>query len=214
MARMADGKPPKRILSAVFATSRSEMRSKMINVGGFLFEDEETATQAKKEEEGVRFIKEKASLNNPEVVMKLYKTLLQQNLFTTPVGLRFLMELQSILMASEGVNKEDIPPLDTSVFFKAANVPEKTYKKKDRNYKHAFHVALFFSIVFGISVIGMFAIEKISNDNVNILNYREEIINQFEQWEKELQEEEERLKNWEDDLSEREAELNDTKEAG
>lgn len=205
----------------------------MINVGGFLFEDEATAAQAKKEEEGVRFIKEKSALNNPEVVLKLYKTVLQQNLFVTPVGLRFLMELQSYLMASPSVNNEDIPALDTAAFLKAVEVPEKTGdidKKtaqrkrkpvqklnaraaKDGSYKQAFYVTLFFAIVFGISVLGMFAIAELSNDNVTIINYREKLINQYEQWEKELQAEEDRLKDWEEELSEREAALGNTQEA-
>ena len=90
----------------------------MINVGGFLFEDETIAAQAKKEEEGILFIKEKSSLSNPEVVFKLYKTVLQQKLFVTPVGLRFLMELQSVLMESSSIPKEEIPAIDTSVFIK------------------------------------------------------------------------------------------------
>ena len=50
----------------------------MINVDGFLFEDEETAQLARKEEEGIRFIKERTALTNPEVVLKLYKKLLEQ----------------------------------------------------------------------------------------------------------------------------------------
>ena len=65
----------------------------MYNVDGFLFEDEATAQMARKEEEGIRFIKERSALDNPEVVMKLYKKLLEQKLFVTPVGIRFMVEL-------------------------------------------------------------------------------------------------------------------------
>ena len=201
----------------------------MINVGGFLFEDEATATQARKEEEGVRFIKEKSALNNPEVVLKLYKTILQQKLFVTPVGLRFLMELQSFLLESPDVNKEDIPALEASAYMKSIEVSENASESKKEqsqkkrtlkateklnarvvqngSYKHAFYVTLFFAIVFGFSVLGMFAIAEVSSDNVNILNYREKIINQYEQWELELEVEEERLEEWEADLSERESML-------
>ena len=80
----------------------------MINVSGFLCEDEEMAAQARKEEEGVRFIKEKSNLKSQEAVLKLYTTLLQQKLFVTPVGLRFLMELQGALLSS-GMKKEHMP---------------------------------------------------------------------------------------------------------
>lgn len=200
----------------------------MENVGGFLFEDEEVATQAKREVEGVRFIREKSTLTNPEVVLKLYKTILQQKLFETPIGLGFLMELQSFLYASDSINKEDIPAIDTADFMKAVPVEEKATKnktkqrkeeksstesnqvvrsKKEKYYKNAFHVSLFFAIIFGISVLGMFVIAEVSSDNVTILNYRNKIINQYEQWEQELEGEEERLKQWEESLSEREAAL-------
>lgn len=189
----------------------------MIEVSGFLFEDEEIAAQARKEEEGIRFIKEKSTLNNPEVVLKLYKTLLQQKLFVTPVGLQFLLELRSFLEGSPSVDKEEIPAIDTAVFLKAAVAEnsKKTPQKQSAvsvskgSYKQPFYVALFFAIVFGISVLGMFVIAEASNNNVNILNYREKIINQYEQWEKELEAEKERLEQWDADLREREAALRD-----
>lgn len=203
----------------------------MINVGGFLFEDETIAAQAKKEEEGILFIKEKSSLSNPEVVFKLYKTVLQQKLFVTPVGLRFLMELQSVLMESSSIPKEEIPAIDTSVFYKAVTAEsEKTatdsrrervgrqtaqrinaMAKQKQDYKRPFHIALFFAIIFGLSIIGMFAIVEMSRDNVTILNYREKIINQYEVWEIELDSEEERLKEWESELEERENALENKK---
>ena len=37
---------------------------------------------------------------------------------------------------------------------------------------------------------------KISNNNVTILNYRNAIINEYAEWEKELQERESRLDNY------------------
>ena len=148
----------------------------MINVGGFLFEDEATAAQARKEEEGIRFIRERSALNNPEGVLKLYKTLLQQKLFSTAVGLSFLMELQKTLYAASSIKKEDIPAIDMTDFRMVPVEDEETKKKnakkarKEKSYKSSFYVALFFAIVFGISVLGMFVIAEVSSDNVTILN--------------------------------------------
>lgn len=195
----------------------------MINVSGFLFEDEEMAAQARKEEEGVRFIREKSNLKSQEAVLKLYTTILQQKLFVTPVGLRFLMELQSALINS-GMKKEDIPVLDVAAFVPAKEVKEKKpnlqshTKKRDfhpvkkmdtrveqgSGYKQAFHVALFFAIVFGLSVAGMFVIAEVSSNNVNIINYEEKLIDKYEQWSNDLKEKEQDLKDWEKELSERE----------
>lgn len=194
----------------------------MYNVDGFLFEDEATAELAKKEEEGIRFIKERTALENPEVVLKLYKKLLEQNLFVTPVGVRFMVELQNVLLGSTFVAREEIPPIQVSTLVvkkevpveeiegkkkgpvaKAKKVAKKVDQKVEGNYKTPFYVALFFAIVFALSVVGMFIITELSGNNVNILNYRNEILNEYSNWEAELQEKEAELKEWEAELENR-----------
>lgn len=186
----------------------------MFNVGGFTFADEAMADQAKKEEEGIRFIKEKSTLSNPEVVFRLYTTLLQQKMFVTPVGLRFLVELQNILIAAPGIPNDTIPTIDTADFVGARLADAKISKKKKAGlekqltfYKRGFCVSLLCAVIFGFSVVGMFAIVELSENNLTILNYKNELINRYEGWEQELKAEEERLKEWEEDLSDREAAL-------
>lgn len=197
----------------------------MINVDGFLFEDEETAQIARKEEEGIRFIKERTALNNPEVVLKLYKKLLEQELFVTPVGIRFLTELQNILLTSVYIAREEIPPIPVKVATpveKAVQKPveavQKANKKVDEkvggSYKKPFYVALFFAIIFGISVLGMFVINAISGNNINIINYREQLLDEYSGWEAELKTEEERLEKWETLLEERENQLREEMNGG
>jgi len=197
----------------------------MINVDGFLFEDEETAQIARKEEEGIRFIKERTALNNPEAVLKLYKKLLEQELFVTPVGIRFLTELQNILLTSVYIAREEIPPIPVKVATpveKAVQKPveavQKANKKVDEkvggSYKKPFYVALFFAIIFGISVLGMFAINAISGNNINIINYREQLLDEYSGWEAELKTEEERLEKWETLLEERENQLREEMNGG
>ncbi len=185
----------------------------MYIVDGYLFEDEATAKLAKKEEEGIQFIKERTALDNPEVVFKLYKKLLEQELFVTPVGVRFMTELQNILLATPYIAKADIPPIKVKEMQIAPKeeepkqpvkkVARKIDKKVGGEYKKPFYIALFFAIVFGISVIGMFVIMEISGNNTNIINYREEILNEYSSWEVELKEKEAELKAWEAELEER-----------
>lgn len=196
----------------------------MYNVDGFLFEDEETAQIARKEE-GIRFIKERTALNNPEVVLKLYKKLLEQELFVTPVGIRFLTELQNILLTSVYIAREEIPPIPVKVATpveKAVQKPVEAVKKENKkadekvggSYKKPFYVALFFAIIFGISVLGMFAINAISGNNINIINYREQLLDEYSGWEAELKTEEERLEKWETLLEERENQLREEMNGG
>lgn len=184
----------------------------MINVDGFLFEDEETAQLARKEEEGIRFIKERTALDNPEVVLKLYKKLLEQELFVTPVGVRFLTELQNILLTSVYIARDEIPPIPVKANGaeeknERVHVVEKNVEKTPSNgkdYKKPFQVSFFFAIVFAVSILGMFIINSVSGNNVNIINYREQILDEYSSWEAELKTEEERLERWEENLEERE----------
>lgn len=190
----------------------------MINVDGFLFEDETSAQLARKEEEGIRFIKQRTALDNPEVVLKLYKKLLEQEIFVTPVGIRFLTELQNILLTSVYIARDEIPPIPVkTVKHTTKEEPVEVEKKDDkkienkkeerkaqRDYRKPFLVARFFAIVLGISVVGMFVINAISGNNINIINYREQLLNEYSGWEAELKTEEERLEKWEESLELRE----------
>lgn len=80
----------------------------MYNVEGFEFETKEQALQAKKEVEGVRYIKAQMQLDDPEVVRRLYQKLIAQNVFETPVGLSFLSELKQYLQANDSASKSVI----------------------------------------------------------------------------------------------------------
>ena len=206
----------------------------MINVDGFIFEDEETAKLARKEEEGIRFIKERTALDNPEVALKLYKKLLQQQIFVTPVGIRFLTELQYIALSSTYIPRDEIPPIPVAApeatkkeesatpvervvqkpVEAVKNVGKKVYTRVGGDYKKPFYVATFFAIVFGISVLGMFAINAISGNNINIINYREQLLDEYSSWEQELKIEEERLEKWEALLEQRENQLREEMNGG
>ena len=71
---------------------------------------------------------------------------------------------------------------------------------RDDGYKGRYQITLFLSIILTVIIIGMFAITYISGDNVNIINYENQIINKYENWEMQLKEREA-------ELDKREAEL-------
>ena len=200
----------------------------MYNVDGFLFEDEATAQMARKEEEGIRFIKERTALNNPEVVLKLYNKLIEQELFVTPVGVRFLTELQDILLSSNYIPRDEIQGIpvkeanSTAGDGKNSSEENKTVEKvvvktevvESDRYKKHFQIASFLAIVFACSILGMFIVMEISGNNTTIINYRDKILNEYSTWESELKTEEERLDKWEALLEERENALREQMNGG
>ena len=54
--------------------------------------------------------------------------------------------------------------------------------------------------MFGLSLVGVFVIAALSNNNTTILNYENAVIDKYEEWEASLNEREKRLKEWEASL--------------
>ena len=46
---------------------------------------------------------------------------------------------------------------------------------------------MFFAIVFAVAIIGMFSITYLSGNNINIINYENELIDKYSSWEAELE---------------------------
>ena len=168
----------------------------MYVVNGFSFESEKEAERAKKEVESIRIIREQTKLDNPEIVLKLYNTLLQKRYFKTQIGISFLVELREYLCTSSIVKKEDIWPIPIleNKTEPEKKVIEKVVKAPDA-YKTPFRISMFFSLVFVLIILGMFTISYYSKDNVNIINYENALIDKYEKWEAELIEREKQLEN-------------------
>ncbi len=173
----------------------------MHSIGGFSFNTEEAAQKAQKELEGIAYIKENTKMDNPDVVLKLYQKLIMDNLFETPVGFVFLKELQDYLKTIPYIKSEDVYPISVETIkttSKKSNKQSEKQKTNTQNYKKPFGVALFFAIVFAIIIGLMFAINIVSQNNTNILNYENEIIDKYEAWEQELEQREQEIKDWEE----------------
>lgn len=165
-------------------------------IAGFVFGDEAEAEQAKKEAQGVAYIKTKTDMDNPEMVMHIYNKMIQQKLFETAVGYAYLKDLQDYLQSIPFIKKEDIlpipvqhPSLVQSIKRKERTRPVQKQKaqtvEKHVNYKQKYRVARAISVILGICVVAMFAITATTN-NTTILNYENELINKYEAWEQEL----------------------------
>ena len=62
---------------------KKEQEKTSMVVEGFLFANEAEAAQARKEAEGVKYVKEKAQMDDPEMVLRIYNKMIQQRLFDT-----------------------------------------------------------------------------------------------------------------------------------
>ena len=189
---------------------------KKIMIGGFEFSNEAEAAQARKEEEGVKYIREKTDMDNPEMVLQIYNKMIQQNLFETAVGFSYLKDLQEYLMAIPYIAKEDVLPIPVRHPVLESNIrknvrtpakkaksssdtPKTVVKEKNADYKVRYEISLFIAVILAASVIAMFFISA-SSGSPNILNYENKLINKYEAWEQELNEREAAVKQQEQDL--------------
>ena len=201
----------------------------MYKVEGYEFETKEQAKLAQKEAAKVRYIKDQTSMDDPDVVLQLYNSLILKEVFVTPVGFDFLRQLQEYLNTIPYIKNEDILPIpvyrpelveeddpkrEKQVRDRAQKRRQKKAKelraqkkRKNRDYHGAYLVSTFFAVVFALVIAGMFAITYLSDDNVNILNYENAIIDKYEDWQKALDKREKQLDERESELDEREDQL-------
>lgn len=112
----------------------------MYNVEGFEFETKEQALQAKKEAEGVRYIKAQMQLDDPEVVLRLYQKLVAQNVFETPIGMSFLSELQDYIQANDPAKKSVIQMpshVDPELYLDKTETPDFASEKEAEEEREA-----------------------------------------------------------------------------
>ncbi len=198
----------------------------MYQVDGFIYEAREDARKAKKEADGIAYIREQTRLNNPEVVLKLYNKLLDERIFETEVGIGFLRELQQLLRTSPYMEDKEIRPIpiqgktdEVRVEQERIAARERTRKRrlqKERKEKNGlkgegllgrFWLSLAINIVCVAIIAGMFIITYASGKSTTILNYKNAVIDEYEAWEQDLKNREEELSEWESELSALEEQL-------
>ena len=161
-------------------------------IAGYFFEDNDLYREALKESNGVRYVKTRTDMNNPMQVLRIYSKMIEQSMFQTQIGYNYLRELQVYLHEHPAIPNESIPSIPVTAQVVRQTVPE---KKQDEAKAHM-HTRLWFSVILNIgltvAIIIMFAIAA-SSSNPTILNYENQIIDKYSDWEKELDEREREL---------------------
>ena len=193
------------------------------NIGGYIFNDEESARKAAKELKTVEYILGQIKEADEKTVLQIYKKLLNQRLFSTEIGLGFLSQLRQNLIASGLFAEDEVEDVYTigeqelkeesdnqgddssekennRVTSKSGNSPE---LKQIRKLKIINSVLIVISLTLLLCVIGMFYVSSTIN-SPTILNYEETITDQYSTWKQELDEREAELKAREKALEERE----------
>lgn len=183
------------------------MAEKVFEVGGFSFTNEDAAKEAMNELNGVNYMKNRIDMNNINSVLSSYNMMNDKGLFKTPVGYSFLNSLRTKLIES-GIEESEIKPVKTNVVTALSEKKGKIKKEKkiDSIYRHRFIDMIIVNVIL-IVVLILFAIIANNSNNLNVINYKDRIDEQYKDIDNSLSEWSRELTNKENQLREKAEEL-------
>lgn len=160
-------------------------------IDGFYFDDADLLKEAKKEAEGVRYMKARVDLEQPEKVFGIYKRMLEQKSFQTQVGYAYLRELQEYLRAMPQIPNDDIAPIRIYADLRVldASGTTESLRKENKKAKQSLRRSVFLNIALFV-VIGVIFGIALTSRSPTVLNYEKELVNRYSAWEQELKERE------------------------
>lgn len=160
-------------------------------VDGFLFHDEDLFNEAKKEAEGVRYMKARVDLQHPDRVLQIYRRMIEQKMFQTQIGYSYLRELQDYLHTMPQIPNAEVPPIPvyTDVVVSDVTGTTKELREENKKGKIAFRWSVAVNCFMAAVIIVMFAI-AMSGSSPTVLNYEEKLQNKYAAWEQQLEERE------------------------
>ena len=160
-------------------------------VNGFSFDDEDLFQEAKKEAEGVRYMKARVDLQYPDRVLQIYRRMIEQQMFQTQVGYAYLQELQEYLHTMPQVKDQEIPPIPVYSAVKVSDASGTTEALREElaGSRRACRWSVIINFFAVAVILVMFAIAA-SGSSPTVLNYENELQNKYAEWEQELRERE------------------------
>ncbi|MCI9189029.1 MAG: hypothetical protein HFH84_05255 [Lachnospiraceae bacterium] len=179
-----------------------------LSVGGYLFYTEKDAQLARAEEQKIEYLEAHMDYSLPDSIRYIYEHTIQERLFRTPVGIRYLQKLRDFLLAQPGVEPGSIMDIPLYMTFDgelreyAAPARERVVpsRKKDRDKeKNRFTLSVILNVLLVGAIIAMFYISYVS-EQPNVINYERALTSKYASWEQELTEREQVIRETEREL--------------
>lgn len=192
-------------------------KNEKVSVSGFSFLSKDEEELAKKEQEGVKYIRSKTDMDKPEMVLQIYNKMIEQNFFETVVGYSYLKELQEYLHTIPFINNEEIQPIPVKHPAVQKEIRKERIKQREqqKNMKdklaevkrastnsvigRKYKLSMMINLILVCCIIGMFLVSMTSS-NPTILNYESKLLDKYASWEQELTEREQEIREIESEL--------------
>lgn len=178
-----------------------------LTVGGFVFATHEDAELARNEIKKISYIETKMDMTNMSTVLGVYNKALDNNTFQTPIGMQFMNNLYSMLVDS-GIDKEKIKPYPLHTTFKRLDLSEKSpinriLSKKEiteNSIRVKYRNSVLINVILAVLILVLFLITY-NGANMNAINYKAAVTNQYAAWEQELTQRENAVREKEKELN-------------
>ena len=117
-----------------------------LSVGGYLFYTEKDAQLARAEEQKIEYLEARMDYSSPESIRYIYEHTIQERLFKTPVGLRYLQKLRDFLLAQPETDPGNVMEIPLYITFDgelrehASPARESGSVQKERRGKEWFYI--------------------------------------------------------------------------
>ncbi|MCM1543167.1 MAG: hypothetical protein NC121_18185 [Blautia sp.] len=174
--------------------------------GGFLFLTEKEAKLAEVERKKIAYLESKIDYSRPEDILYIYDKTVKENVFSTPVGMMYLKQLQEFLLSQGGIDPASVAAIPLSNTYqeygKAQSARERMQARHDQEMgakRSQLTVSIILNLLLALAMIAMFVI-SLNTDSPNIINYKRVITDQYASWEQELTERESAVREKEREL--------------
>lgn len=180
-------------------------------VGGIAFTDMESAKMAQSELKRIEILDEKMDYNNTESMAAVYEKARKNQIFKTPIGISYMMRIQNYLVQKQYPGILDMPILTETNYSKKGTEKAsgenvdiwkarlEAAREKVQEVQSRLRLSLIGNMILVVLVVALFIISQ-TGSNPTILNYKSKIINEYAQWQQQLEQREAVIQQKEADL--------------
>jgi hypothetical protein len=172
-------------------------------VAGYTFTTKEAAENARNEMNAIRYVSSKTDSKDPKQIYVLYNTMLDKELFKTPVGLDYLKDLQQYLYNNKDIPNDKIRPIPINSELQSMLADKREMTKtrgklieltKERDkYKDKYIKMIIVDVALIFVVIAM-AVIMYTSQLPTIINYENKLQDKYAGWAEELESREAQVK--------------------
>jgi hypothetical protein len=182
---------------------KQESNGEDFTVAGYTFTTKEAADNARNEMNAIRYVSSKTDSKDPKQIYVLYNTMLDKELFKTPVGLDYLKDLQQYLYNNKEIPNDKIRPIPINSELQSMLADKREMTKtrgklieltKERDkYKDKYIKMIIVDVALICVVIAM-AVIMYTSQLPTVINYENKLQDKYAGWAEELESREAQVK--------------------